>query len=160
MATLTFHGAAQEVTGSCHLLESPALGRVLLDCGLHQGGDTLDRELEASFAFDPRSIDAVILSHAHLDHSGRLPLLVRQGFGGPIHCTEATADLLELMLEDAAGIYLRDLEHENLRCKRRGKSARKPAYGQSGCQRGTETLSASFLQRERQRRCRCQRLFS
>lgn len=131
MATLTFYGAAQEVTGSCHLLESPALGRVLLDCGLHQGGDALDRELEASFAFDPRAIDAVILSHAHLDHSGRLPMLVRQGFAGPIHCTEATADLLELMLEDAAGLYLRDLEHENLRRKRSGKSAHKPAYGKA-----------------------------
>ena len=131
MATLSFHGAAQEVTGSCHLVESPALGRVLLDCGLHQGGDALDRELEALFPFDPRSIDALILSHAHLDHSGRLPMLVRQGFGGPIHCTEATADLLELMLEDAAGLYLRDLEHENLRRKRSGKRARKPAYGKA-----------------------------
>lgn len=134
MATVTFHGAAQEVTGSCHLLESPALGRVLLDCGLHQGGGRLDRELEASFAFDPRSIDAVILSHAHLDHSGRLPLLVRQGFGGPIHCTDATADLLALMLKDAVGLYLRDLEHENLRRKRSGKRARKPAYGKADVQ--------------------------
>ena len=104
MATLTFHGAAQEVTGSCHLLESPALGRVLLDCGLHQGGDAVERMHEDTLPFDPQHIDAVVLSHAHLDHSGRLPLLVNRGFSGPIHCTEATVDLLELMLEDAAGL--------------------------------------------------------
>ncbi|MFV0664106.1 MBL fold metallo-hydrolase RNA specificity domain-containing protein [Denitromonas sp.] len=131
MATLTFHGAAQEVTGSCHLLESPALGRVLLDCGLHQGGDAVDRQHQDTLPFDPRTIDAVVLSHAHLDHSGRLPLLVNQGFDGPIHCTEATVDLLELMLEDAAGLYLRDLERDNLRNRRRGKPLRKADYSRA-----------------------------
>ena len=131
MATLSFHGAAQEVTGSCHLLESPALGRVLLDCGLHQGGDAVERLHEETLPFDPHAIDALVLSHAHLDHSGRLPLLVNRGFSGPIHCTEATVDLLELMLEDAAGLYLRDLERSNLRQRRRGKPLRKADYSRA-----------------------------
>ena len=75
MATITFLGAAQEVTGSCHLLESPALGSVLLDCGMHQGGDAVERIQDEEFAFEPASIDAVLLSHAHLDHCGMLPKL-------------------------------------------------------------------------------------
>ncbi len=78
MAVLTFYGAAQEVTGSCYLLESPAIGRVLLDCGVRQGGDAIERVQEEAFLFDPQEIDAVILSHAHLDHSGMLPMLARR----------------------------------------------------------------------------------
>ena len=94
MATITFHGAAQEVTGSCHLLDSPALGRVLLDCGVRQGGDALGRIQDEGFPFEPGSIDAVILSHVHLDHSGLLPTLVKQGFDGPIYCTDSSRGLL------------------------------------------------------------------
>jgi len=127
MARLTFYGAAREVTGSCHLLETPATGRVLLDCGMHQGGDAVDRN-DGDFGFDPAAIDAVVLSHAHLDHSGLLPRLYRQGFRGPIHCTGATAELLEVMLKDAAGLYFRDLERTNLRNARRGRPAEPPAY--------------------------------
>ena len=76
MATIQFLGAAQEVTGSCHMLHSAAVGRVLLDCGMHQGGDAVERLSQEWFGFDPAEIDAVILSHAHLDHSGLLPKLV------------------------------------------------------------------------------------
>jgi metallo-beta-lactamase family protein len=122
MATLTFYGAAQEVTGSCYLLESPALGRVLLDCGMHQGRDSVKRIAEERFHFPPQSIDAVILSHAHLDHSGLLPKLVHDGFDGPIHCTRATADLLDIMLHDSVGLYQKDLERDNIRRARRGKT--------------------------------------
>src|SRR6056297_370889 len=128
MATLTFFGAAQEVTGSCHRIESPALGSMLLDCGMHQGGDAVERLHQEAFAFDPESIDAVVLSHAHLDHSGLLPRLVREGFRKPIYCTAATRDLLEIMLEDAAGLYERDLDRENLRRARRGKKKIRPKY--------------------------------
>jgi metallo-beta-lactamase family protein len=128
MATITFHGAAREVTGSCHLLESPALGRVLLDCGMHQGGDAVERMQDERFAFDPSSIDAVVLSHVHLDHSGMLPRLYQAGFRGPVHCSHASAELLEIMLKDAAGLYLRDLERENRRNKRRGRAEREPVY--------------------------------
>ena len=127
MARLTFYGAAREVTGSCHLLEATATGRLLLDCGMHQGGDAVDRN-DGDFGFDPGTIDAVVLSHAHLDHSGLLPRLYREGFRGPIHCTAATAELLEVMLKDAAGLYFRDLEHTNLRNARRGRPAEPPAY--------------------------------
>ncbi|MGQ9426620.1 MBL fold metallo-hydrolase RNA specificity domain-containing protein [Gilvimarinus sp. F26214L] len=127
MATLTFHGAAQEVTGSCYLLQSASIGRILLDCGMHQGRDGDDRKSDR-FGFAPDSIDAVILSHAHLDHSGRLPKLVHEGFSGPIYCTDASAELLPIMLRDAAHIYLRDLEYENLRRARRGQEALKPEY--------------------------------
>lgn len=128
MATLTFHGAAQEVTGSCHLLQSPALERILLDCGMRQGGDGLESIHNNKFTFNPTTIDAVILSHAHLDHSGLLPQLVHQGFNGPIFCTEASADLLEIMLHDAAGLYARDLERENLHRRRKGLKPLPPAY--------------------------------
>jgi metallo-beta-lactamase family protein len=127
MATLTFLGAAQQVTGSCYLLETPALGRVLLDCGLHQGGD-FDGDMAIPLAFAPESIDAVILSHAHLDHSGLLPVLVHQGFVGPIYCTKATAGLLRIMLADSQGLYEKDLEYTNLRRVRKGEKPLKPAY--------------------------------
>ncbi len=128
MATLTFHGAAREVTGSCYLLQSPAVGNVLLDCGMHQGGDAVERIRRETFAFDPKGIDAVILSHAHLDHSGLLPKLVNRGFNGPVHCTAATADLLKVLLRDSAGLYFRDIEHDNVRQRRRGKPLVKPEY--------------------------------
>ncbi|MEY4642018.1 MAG: hypothetical protein RLZZ227_2012 [Pseudomonadota bacterium] len=128
MAKLTFLGAAQQVTGSCYLLETPTLGRVLLDAGLRQGGDLGDVDIGEPLAFAPESIDAVILSHAHLDHSGLLPTLVHQGFQGPIYCTKATARLLDIMLNDAAGLYERDFEYENLRRLRRGAKPLKPAY--------------------------------
>ena len=143
MATLTFYGAAQEVTGSCHLLESKACGRVLLDCGLRQGGDAVERIHNERFSFRPDSIDAVVLSHAHLDHCGMLPLLVHQGFRGPIHCTRATADLLPIMLHDAVGLYLRDLERENLRAARRGRKTREPVYDEQDVERVLKQLEPS-----------------
>ena len=135
MASIRFLGAAQEVTGSCHLLSSAAVGKVLLDCGMHQGGDAVDRLQEERFAFKPAEIDAVILSHAHIDHSGLLPKLVCEGFRGPIYCTRATADLLEVMLNDAAGLYERDLERENLRRARRGAPDLPPAYTRDDVER-------------------------
>jgi metallo-beta-lactamase family protein len=128
MATITFLGAAQEVTGSCHQLESPSVGRILLDCGMHQGGDAVERIQDEQFAFDPATIDAVVLSHAHLDHSGLLPRLVHEGFTGPVICTQATAELLEIMLNDSVGLYLRDLERTNIRNARRGRPELDPIY--------------------------------
>ena len=128
MATITFLGAAQEVTGSCHLLEGPGIGRVLLDCGMHQGGDAVKRIQDEEFAFDPATIDAVVLSHAHLDHSGLLPRLRHEGFTGPVICTRATAELLEVMLNDSVGLYMRDLERTNVRNARRGRPLLDPIY--------------------------------
>lgn len=129
MATLTFHGAAQEVTGSCHLLETRSGARILLDCGMHQGGDAVDRIQDEEFPFDPADIDVVVLSHAHLDHSGLLPKLFHEGFAGPVLCTHATAELLVVMLNDSVGLYLRDLDRTNVRNSRRGRPTLEPAYG-------------------------------
>ena len=128
MATITFYGAAQQVTGSCYLLETPAMGRVLLECGMHQGGDAVERIGKEVFDFDPGSIDAVILSHGHLDHSGMLPKLVNQGYDGPIYCTPATKGLLRILLEDSWGLYKRDLDYGNLRRQRRGQELRVAEY--------------------------------
>lgn len=128
MATLQFLGAAQEVTGSCYLLDSPATGRILLECGMHQGGSSIGQSEDDTFRFNPSSIDAVILSHAHLDHSGSLPKLVHGGFKGPIYCTPETSELLEIMLLDSVGLYERDLERKNHYLARTGKKPIKPAY--------------------------------
>ncbi len=114
---LTFWGAAGQVTGSMHLLEA-AGGRFLLDAGLFQGHRARTHELNARLPFDPRRLDGIVLSHAHIDHSGRLPLLVRHGFHGPIYATPATRDLCAVMLPDAARIQEKD--HEYL--QRRGKA--------------------------------------
>src|SRR5690242_14957587 len=106
---IRFLGAAGEVTGSCHLLEA-GTHRVLLDCGLFQGSSETEARNTQPFPFDPAGIDAVILSHAHLDHAGRLPLLVKQGFRGPIYTHAATRDLARIMLRDAAHLAEKDAE--------------------------------------------------
>lgn len=104
---IRFLGAAGEVTGSCFLVET-AQARFLVDCGMFQGGAAVAARNRAAFAFDPASIDFVLLTHAHIDHSGLLPRLVREGFRGPIHATTATADLLGVMLPDSAHIQESD----------------------------------------------------
>ena len=114
---LSFHGAAGQVTGSMHLLEA-AGGRFLLDAGLFQGRRSETHELNIRLPFDARRVDGVVLSHAHIDHAGRLPLLVREGFHGPIHTTPATRDLCAVMLPDAAHIQEKDFEH----LERKGKA--------------------------------------
>lgn len=105
------YGAAMTVTGSCHLLEAGG-ARVLVDCGAFQGSRALFALNRAPLAFDPERIDAVLLTHAHLDHSGRLPVLVRAGFRGPIHARPATAELCEHLLLDAAKIQHEDAERD------------------------------------------------
>ncbi|HZE76459.1 MAG TPA: MBL fold metallo-hydrolase [Gemmatimonadales bacterium] len=106
---LTFWGAAGQVTGSMHLIEA-AGARILLDGGLFQGHRADAHELNANLPFDARRVDGIVLSHAHIDHSGRLPLLVRRGFHGPIYATPATRDLSAVMLLDAAHIQEKDFE--------------------------------------------------
>ncbi|MGL6289095.1 MAG: MBL fold metallo-hydrolase, partial [Silanimonas sp.] len=109
-----FHGAAGEVTGSCHEVEAAGL-RLLLDCGLIQGGREDEARNREDFGFDAAAIDAVVLSHAHIDHCGRLPLLVKRGFRGPIWTQRATADLLKVMLEDSAKLAEADAERARRR---------------------------------------------
>ncbi len=111
---ITFHGAARQVTGSAHLLEIGA-HRILLDCGLFDA-DRISRDSpNRNFTFDPRSLDAVVVSHAHNDHIGRLPCLVRAGYNGPIYATPATGDILGMMLRDSARIQREDARHAALR---------------------------------------------
>jgi metallo-beta-lactamase family protein len=101
---LSFHGAAQDVTGSCHLIECVGR-RILIDCGMLQGSRELDEENADPFGFDPASVDVVLLTHAHLDHSGRLPLLVKRGFRGEVIATSATFDLARLVILDVAHLH-------------------------------------------------------
>ncbi|MBO9718381.1 MAG: MBL fold metallo-hydrolase [Pseudoxanthomonas sp.] len=107
-----FHGAAGEVTGSMHLVEA-AGRRVLLDCGMLQGRRELEARNTDPFPFEPAALDALVLSHAHIDHVGRVPLLVARGFSGPIWLQRATADLLPVMLEDAASLAESEAERAN-----------------------------------------------
>lgn len=109
---LTFLGAAGEVTGSSYLIETGAI-RFLVDCGMFQGGREADRKNRTAFKFDPKTIDFVLLTHAHIDHSGLLPRLSAWGFRGPVYCTEATADLLQVMLKDSAYIQEKEIEWRN-----------------------------------------------
>ncbi len=127
MASIQFLGAAGEITGSCHLLRA-AGKKILLECGLIQGGREEDARNRESFPFDPADIDAVILSHAHIDHCGRLPLLVKRGFQGKIHTQTATADLVPVMLEDSARLAAADVEHGNRLRARRGLKPLEPLY--------------------------------
>jgi len=113
---ITFHGAVRTVTGSMHLVETNGT-RIIFDCGLFQGRRREARKINAKFPFDPASIDVMILSHAHIDHSGRLPMLVKEGFRGDIYATPATRDLCSVMLADSA--YIQQKEAEYLSRKRR-----------------------------------------
>lgn len=124
---LTFHGAAECVTGSCMMLET-AGKRLLIDCGIFQGPKTLKALNYEPFPFAAASIDAVLLTHAHIDHSGLLPKLVRAGYRGPIHATRATSDLCEVMLADAAGIQESEVRHLNRRNAQRGLRPVEPIY--------------------------------
>ncbi len=112
-------GAAGEVTGSCHLVTAGD-HRILLDCGLIQGRAQDEARNKAPFPFDPRSIDAVVLSHAHIDHSGRIPMLVKAGFTGPVYTHRASRDLCKIMLKDAAFLNEKEIEWENRKRQRKG----------------------------------------
>jgi metallo-beta-lactamase family protein len=123
---LTFHGAAGEVTGSQHLLETENL-RILFDCGLFQGRRSDTYKKNSRFHCDPKNLDAVILSHSHIDHSGNLPGLYRAGFRGPVYCTEATAELTAIMLKDSAHIQSEDARYLNRHLKK-GHPPTEPLY--------------------------------
>ena len=121
---LSFYGADRCVTGSCHCLEVNGK-RILVDCGLQQGRDEVDN---TALPFHPGSIDAVLVTHAHIDHSGRIPMLIKNGFQGKIITTRLTADLLDIMLQDSAHIQEQDAEYQNRKNKRAGRPEIEPIY--------------------------------
>ena len=122
-----FYGAARTVTGSQFLVEANGK-RILLDCGVYQGHRRDFYERNKEFAFDPRELDAVILSHAHIDHSGNLPNLVKQGYRGPIYATPPTAELAAIMLADSGHIYEEDAEFINKKKRKHGEQMVEPLF--------------------------------
>lgn len=137
---MTFHGAARSVTGSKHLLTTPGGKKYLLDCGMVQGRGKETDVLNRHFGFDPTSIDAVLLSHAHIDHSGLLPRLVAQGFSGTIYCTLPTLELCRIMLADSAHIQTYDVQFLNKHRIREGKSVITPLYNQEDVDRTLQQM--------------------
>ncbi len=122
-------GAAGEVTGSNYMIETDGY-KVLVDCGTHQGMDEEKHE-EEKFPFSPADIDAVLLTHAHIDHSGKIPLLVKQGFKGKVYCTHATSQLIEILLRDSAHIMREDAEWRSRKNARKGLPKVEPLYSES-----------------------------
>lgn len=124
---IKFCGAASGVTGSCHLITTQN-HKLLLDCGQFQGNKAMDIMNFEEFPFDPFEVEYVVLSHAHIDHCGRIPLLVKRGFKGEIICTDATADLLDVMLKDSGYIHEKEAEQQNRKNKRAGRPLVEPLY--------------------------------
>jgi metallo-beta-lactamase family protein len=143
---LTFHGGVGEVTGSRHLLEG-AGKRVLLDCGLFQGHRHEAISKNRDLPFDPRALDGVLLSHAHIDHSGGLPILAKKGLRAPIFCTPATADLLGIMLMDSARLQEEDAKFFNKIHQDTGETI-EPLYGEADAQKALSLLAAREYERD------------
>ncbi len=141
MARLTSYGAAGEVTGSSHVLEVGSL-KLLFDCGLWQGSAVTESKNQREFQFDVRRLDAVLLSHAHIDHSGRLPMLVKAGFRGPIYAHRATMDLCRVMLKDAAHLHESDIESENRKRARKGLKPLHPLYDMNDVEKALKQFVA------------------
>lgn len=132
---ISFHGAAQVVTGSKHLLTFENGKKILLDCGMFQGMGQETISLNQHFGFDPLDIDAVVISHAHIDHTGLLPRLVKEGYKNPIYCTRATAKFTEVLLKDSAHIQEMDVMHVNKRKAAQGKELVQALYSTADAMR-------------------------
>ncbi len=127
---ITFHGAARVVTGSKHLVTLASGHQLLLDCGMFQGGDEDTLKLNQNLGFDASAVDWMVLSHAHIDHCGLIPKLVREGYKGPIYCTPATLDLVRILLLDSAEIQESDTRYMNKKAKALGLPPQEPLYNQ------------------------------
>jgi metallo-beta-lactamase family protein len=137
---LTFHGAARTVTGSCYVLDT-GHHRVMVDCGMFQGSKTESALNYRDFPFQPERIDALLLTHAHIDHSGLIPKLVKRGFRGPIHATEATIDLCSIMLPDSGHIQEMEVRQLNERNRHRGRPLVEPIYDMADASVSLKQLS-------------------
>ncbi len=137
---ISFHGAARTVTGSKHLITTNSGTKILLDCGLFQGMGAEADELNRHFGFLPSEVDYLILSHAHIDHSGLIPRIVREGYKGKIYCTPATMDLCTLMLLDSGSIQESDVEYINKRRRKRGQPLLQPLYTIRDAERSLKRL--------------------
>ena len=137
---IAFHGAARTVTGSKHIITLKNGKKILLDCGMFQGMGKETDELNRDFGFDPSEIDVMILSHAHIDHSGLIPKLVKDGFAGQIFCTPATKDLTSVLLKDSAEIQEDDVKFINKRRANEGKPYLRPLYTVEDAQKAIEHL--------------------
>lgn len=144
---VTFFGAAQTTTGSLHLVEANGK-RILLECGLYQGHRKEAFEKNRHLPVDPATIDAVILSHAHVDHSGNLPQLARKNFRGKVYCTPATRDLCEIMLRDSLYLQSRDLEIVNEKRKKQGKNLFEPLYEEEDVETIMRCFQPELLKRQ------------
>jgi metallo-beta-lactamase family protein len=145
---ISFFGAARTVTGSQHLIEVNGT-RILLDCGLYQGKRSESAVRNRNFPFDPRSVDVMVLSHAHIDHSGNLPNLVKRGYAGDIISTPATRDLCASMLLDSGHIQERDVEFVNKRAKKRGEPPVEPIYTQQDAVQSINSFTTQGYERPR-----------
>jgi metallo-beta-lactamase family protein len=144
---IEFYGATSGVTGSCHILR--ANGQlILLDCGLIQGPREVELKNRQPFPFAPGDISAVVLSHGHIDHSGRIPLLAKQGYQGPVYAHNATCDLCRILLQDSASLQERDAQYENKWRQRKGKPLVEPLYTVADVDRALENIvGMSYRQR-------------
>src|SRR5690606_13094692 len=125
---IAFHGAARTVTGSKHLITLKNGKKILLDCGMFQGMGRETDSLNRDFGFEPSEVDVMVLSHAHIDHSGLIPKLVKDGYRGRIFCTHATKELAKILLEDSGEIQESDVKYTNKRMLAEGKTLLKPLY--------------------------------
>jgi metallo-beta-lactamase family protein len=146
---ITFYGAAQTVTGSQHMIEVNG-HRILLDCGLYQGKRTEATERNRVLPYDSRTVDVMVLSHAHTDHAGNIPNLVKSGFRGDIVCTHATRDLCSVMLLDSGHIQERDVEFVNKKRAKRGEPPVEPIYTQADARASLEYFTSQNYNRTRQ----------
>lgn len=149
MIKLGFYGAAGEVTGSCYIVSTDR-ARVMVDMGMHQGELEADEHNRRLPPGDLSKLDAVVLTHAHLDHCGRLPLLARAGYHGPIHCTGATADVTEIILRDSAAIQEEDCERFNRRLRRGQEPCQEPLYDTALAERTLRLLKAMAYEQTRE----------
>jgi len=141
MIKLGFYGAAGEVTGSCYVLTTDR-ARVMIDMGMYQGEREADEHNRRTPPIDPAGLDAVVLTHAHLDHCGRLPLLTMNGYRGRIHCTSATADVTGIILRDSAALQVEDAERFNRRFRRADEPMQEPLYDVPAAEQALRHLTA------------------